>query len=69
MTEINIPNLDPYRNRFPDWPHIEAMRDKLLEDLTLKSLIRQCKEIGKARMTLPGVEVEIEERLDSENLL
>lgn len=40
--------------------HIEAFRAPLLEEVAFLALIKQCKELGKARLRLPGVDVEVE---------
>lgn len=40
--------------------HIAKFREQILEKVAILALIRQCKEIGRARMQLPGVDVEVE---------
>lgn len=38
--------LDSYRGLYPDWPHIEAMREDVLQQLEVRRLLASS-EIGK----------------------
>lgn len=41
--------------------HIANFRAQILEQVAYLALVKQCKEIGRARLQLPGVDVEVEQ--------